>query len=72
MPPDIKQYDVVALTEDLPPHGLVRGQVGTIVEQYSPDAFEVEFVNSSGYNYGPVTLKSGQLMVLHYEPIQAA
>ncbi len=71
MPFEIKQY-VVALTEDLPPHGLVRGQVGAIVEQYSPDAFEVEFVDNSDCTYGPVTLKSGQLMVLHYEPIQVA
>ena len=66
----MKQYDVVALTEDLPPHGLVRGQVGTIVEQYAPDAFEVEFVDNSGHTYGLVTLKSRQLLILHYEPVQ--
>jgi carbonic anhydrase/acetyltransferase-like protein (isoleucine patch superfamily) len=47
----IGQHDVVALTEDLPQNGLVRGQVGTVVEQYSPDAFEVEFVDNSGHTY---------------------
>ena len=65
-------YDVVTLTEDLPPHGLVRGQVGTIVEQYSPDAFEVEFVDNSGRTYALVTLRSRQLLVLQYERAQAA
>ncbi len=65
-------YDVVTLTEDLQQHGLVRGQVGTIVEQYSLDAFEVEFVDNSGHTYGLVTLNSRQLLVLHYEPARAA
>lgn len=68
----IPLYNVVTLTEDLPQHGLVRGQVGTIVEQYAPDAFEVEFVDNSGHTYALVTLKSRQLLVLQYEPAQAA
>ena len=68
----IKQYDVAALNEDLPQQGLVRGQVGTIVEQYSPDAFEVEFVDNSGHTYGLVTLRSEQLLILLYAPAQAA
>ncbi len=50
MKPVLQPYNVVALTEDLPQYGLVRGQVGTIVEQYSPDAFEVEFVDNSGHD----------------------
>ncbi len=65
-------YDVVTLTDDLPQHGLMRGQVGTIVEQYSPDAFEVEFVDNNGHTYALVTLKSRQLLVLQYEPARAA
>ena len=65
-------YNVVALTEDLQQHGLVRGQVGTVVEQYSPDAFEVEFVDNSGHTYALVTLHSRQLLVLQYEPAYAA
>lgn len=39
----IRLFDVVALTEDLPEHGLVRGQVGTVVEELAPEAFEVDF-----------------------------
>ncbi|RPI44671.1 MAG: DUF4926 domain-containing protein, partial [Betaproteobacteria bacterium] len=29
----MRLLDVVALTEDLPEHGLARGQVGTVVEE---------------------------------------
>jgi len=65
-------YDVVTLTEDLPQRSLVRGQVGTIVEQYSPDAFEVEFVDNSGHSCALLTLKSRQILVLQYEPAHAA
>ena len=72
MPWDFQFYDVVTLTEDLPQKGLVRGQVGTIVEQYAPDAFEVEFVDNNGHTYALVTLKSSQILVLHYEPARAA
>ena len=39
----MKLLDVVALLEDLPELGLYRGQVGTIVEEYEPNVFEVEF-----------------------------
>jgi Domain of unknown function (DUF4926) len=39
----IRILDVVALTEDIPAHGLLRGQVGTVVEFLGPDMFEVEF-----------------------------
>ena len=60
----MKLFDVVTLTEDSPAHELVRGQVGTIVEWYSPDAFEVEFVDNSGHTYALVTLRSRQLLVL--------
>ena len=69
---DPKHHDVVALTEDSPVHGLVRGQVGTIVEQHALDAFEVEFVDNSGHTHALVTLKSRQMLVLQYEPTPAA
>ncbi|MBV9849533.1 MAG: DUF4926 domain-containing protein [Armatimonadetes bacterium] len=68
----MKPYDVVTLTEDIPQRGLVRGQVGTVVEQYASDAFEVEFSDGEGRTYALLTLRSDQLLVLHYEPLQAA
>jgi len=63
--------DVVALTEDLPERGLYRGQVGTIVEILAPDVFEVEFSDEEGRAYASLALNMGQLLVLHYEPVEA-
>lgn len=48
----IKLLDVVALTEDLPELKLDRGQVGTIVEVYEPESFEVEFSDAQGRTTG--------------------
>ncbi len=39
MTKDMKLLDVVALLEDLPEHGLVRGNVGTVVEILAPVEF---------------------------------
>jgi len=64
----IHLLDVVALTEDIPAHGLLRGQVGTVVEFLGPDMFEVEFVDNDGRTYATLSLKSSQLLVLHYQP----
>ena len=63
--------DVVALTEDLPERGLYSGQVGTIVEVLEPGVFEVEFSDDEGRAYASVSLKSEQLLVLHYDPVEA-
>jgi Domain of unknown function (DUF4926) len=68
MTQDIHVLDVVALTEDVPDRGLLRGQVGTVVESLSPGVFEVEFVDNDGRTYAFLPLKSSQLLVLHYQP----
>lgn len=64
----IRLLDVVALTEDIPDRGLLRGQVGTVVESRGPSVFEVEFVDNDGRTYAMLPLKSSQLLVLHYQP----
>lgn len=61
---------VVALLEDLPAKGLVRGQVGTIVEVLAPGVFEVEFSDDDGRAYAMMALKADQLMVLHHRPVE--
>jgi hypothetical protein len=66
----MKLLDVVALLEDLPELGLYRGQVGTIVEEYEPSVFEIEFSDKTGRAYAVETLTENQLMVLHHNPIQ--
>ena len=63
----MKLLDVVALLEDLPEASLVRGQVGTIVEEYELDVFEVEFSDISGRAYAIETLNSAQLLLLHHQ-----
>ena len=65
---EIHLLDVVALTEDIPDRGLLRGQVGTVVESLGPDAFEVEFVDNDGRTYATLPLRASQLLVLHYQP----
>lgn len=68
MNPEIQVLDVVALTEDIPDRGLVRGQVGTVVEEHGSGTFEVEFTDNEGKTYAMLPLKASQLLVLHYQP----
>lgn len=63
--------DVVALLADVPRHGLLRGQVGTVVELMD-GAYEVEFSDEEGRTYAEVALQPDQLLVLRYRPEQAA
>lgn len=65
----MKLLDVVALLEDLPQLGLYRGQVGTIVEEYEPGVFEIEFSDTTGSAYALETLAESQLMLLHYQSL---
>jgi hypothetical protein len=65
----MKLLDVVALLEDCLEQGMVRGQVGTIVEVHEPGVFEVEFSDTQGKTYALETLRADQLMILHHQPI---
>ncbi len=64
--------DVVALTENLPEHGLCRGQVGTVVEILGPNVYEVEFSDDEGQAYAMLALGDEHLMGLHYHFLKAA
>lgn len=66
-----KINDVVALIEDLPEHGLRRGQLGTVIDVYTPQVVEVEFSDRQGQTYASLTLKADQLMALYDEPAHA-
>jgi hypothetical protein len=63
--------DVVALLTDVPSRGLVRGQVGIVVEVLA-GAYEVEFSDDDGKTYAELALPSDQLLILHHRPQQAA
>ena len=64
----IELLSVVALAEDMLGKGLVRGQVGTVVENLAPGVYEVEFIDDSGRTYASLALHAHQLMRLHHEP----
>ena len=68
----IKLLSVVALLEDIPSHGLVRGQVGTIIETLRSEAYEVEFSDDDGRTYATLALKPEQFIVLHHNQPKAA
>jgi hypothetical protein len=65
---DIELLSVVAVLEDVPQKGLMRGQVGPIVERLAPGVYEVEFSDDSGETYASLALRTDQLMRLHHEP----
>ncbi len=67
----VRLLDVVALTADLPEHGLLTGHVGTVVEALGSDSFEVEFSDDEGRTYAQLPLALHKLMVLHHRPVQA-
>jgi hypothetical protein len=69
---DIEILSVVALLEDIPEQGLVRGQVGTVVETWAPRIYEVEFIDDTGKTYAMVALPAEQLIRLHHEPVARA
>jgi hypothetical protein len=56
-----RTLDTVVVTTDLPSHGLKRGDIGAVVQVYSPDAVEVEFVTASGHTQAVVTLRTNQI-----------
>ena len=70
--PTLHTLDTVALVEDNTEHGLMRGQVGTLVAELAPDVFEVEFADQQGRPYALVPLRVEQLLPLRFSPAEAA
>jgi hypothetical protein len=60
----------VAVLEDMPEKGLVRGQLGTVVELLTPSVAEVEFIGDQGRNYAMAALRSEELIRLHHRPYE--
>jgi hypothetical protein len=63
--------DVVALLDDRPEHGLVRGQVGTIVEELDGTTVLVEFSDDEGQTWALAPIPRSCLLVLRYKPLAA-
>ena len=53
-----KELDTVVLRRDLPEQGLRSGDLGAVVQVYSDEAIEVEFVTASGRTQALVTLNA--------------
>lgn len=52
----IRELDTVVLTEDVPNHGLQRGDLGTVVLVHPAGGYEVEFVTLNGETLTVVSL----------------
>ena len=72
MEPTVKILDVVALLNNIPEHGLLQGQVGTIVEQLADSVYEVEFCNNKGETIASLAIEATDFLKLHYEVGEAA
>ena len=58
----IKELDVVVITQDVPEHGLISGDVGTVVHCYKDnEAYEVEVVAANGHTVALLTLHSSSV-----------
>lgn len=58
----IKELDVVVITQDVPEHGLISGDVGTVVHCYNGgEAYEVEVVAANGHTVALLTLPSASV-----------
>jgi hypothetical protein len=60
----------VAVLRDMPEKGLIRGQVGTIVQLLTPSVAEVEFSDDQGRAYAMAALRSEELIRLHHRPYE--
>ena len=68
----VELHSVIALLEDLPGEGLVRGQVGVVVADWAPSIYEVEFADNDGRTYAMIALRAEQFLLLHHEPVHQA
>jgi len=59
-----KLLDTVALTDDHLEAGLLKGDVGAVVEVLGQDAYEVEFVAASGRTQALITLAGSEVRAL--------
>jgi hypothetical protein len=67
-----KLFDVVALLDDVSEKKLIKGQVGTLVEELEEGVFEVEFSDDNGITYALIPLPVERLLLLHYNSSMVA
>lgn len=57
----MRDLETIVLTEDLPEHGLKRGDLGTVVLIHAAGGYEVEFMTLDGQTLTVVSLLSEQV-----------
>ena len=58
----INELDAVVITQDIPEHGLISGDVGTVVHCYGGgEAYEVEVVAANGHTVALITLPANSV-----------
>jgi hypothetical protein len=67
-----KLLDVIALLNAIPEKHVVRGQVGTIVENLKNGVYEVEFADKQGKAIVTLALRKDDFLVLHHEMEEVA
>jgi hypothetical protein len=65
---ELDMLSVVALIQEIPEKGLLRGQVGTVIGNLAAGVYEVEFSDDDGKMYASVALPADRLMRLYHEP----
>lgn len=68
----MKLLDVVAMLQDFPEQEVVKGQVGTIVEELDGDNVLVEFSDLNGVAYAISPIPVKMLIELRHTPAIAA
>ncbi len=67
----LKLFDTVAMLKDSPENKVVKGQVGTIVEELQKGIFEVEFADKYGQTIASFAVNESEVMQLHFEMEEA-
>ncbi len=66
----MQELDLVVLTHDMPEHGLMQDDLGTIVHCYTDGkAWEVEFVTAEGRTVAVLTLTKADIRSMNQQEI---
>jgi hypothetical protein len=68
----IRELDLVALTHDVPEHGLKTGDVGTVVHVHTIPGYMVEFMDSEGYTVAVISLEPSEVRPVSPHEMQHA
>lgn len=74
----VAEHESVVLCRDLPEHGLVRGDVGTVVMVHGSEGYEVEFCTLGGDTIAVVSLRARDVRpvapseISHARPVESS